>query len=276
MPDSAGAERRRVILDYVRSVGQVEVTELAARCHVAAETVRRDLKVLDDHGLVSRTHGGAFPAQGARYETSLSVRARHRVPEKRRIAARRRQCSTMLETIYIDEGFTQELIAEELRGLDQQLTVVTASLGVARITAPAEQMSVIVLGGRVRERTMGTVDHWAIDMLSDMVIDLAIMGANGISLDRGLTTPDPALQAVKRGSVQVSRRRVFVGVSTKFGVRSFCRFAEVTDFEKLITDTDSPRTTRAGSAISVQSDPGLTQHLGCLAVCRRKAHPPRR
>jgi len=97
-------------------------------------------------------------------------------------------------------------------------------------------MSVIQLGGRVRERTMGTADLWAIDMLSDMVIDLAILSASGISLDRGLTTPDPALQALKRRVVQVSQRRIFVGISTKFGVRSFCRFAQVADFQTLITD----------------------------------------
>ena len=224
------------MLEYIRSVGWVDVTELAERLKISPETVRRDLKVLDDHGLVSRTHGGAFPAQGSRYETSLSLRARHQVPEKRRIASAAAAALDDARTVFVDEGFTQELVAEELRRLDRPLTVVTASLGVARIMAPAEQMSVIQLGGRVRERTMGTVDHWAIDMLSDMVIDLAIMGANGISLDRGLTTPDPALQALKQRVVLVSRRRVFVGISTKFGVRSFCRFADVTDFEKLITD----------------------------------------
>ena len=70
---------------------------------------------------------------------------------------------------------------------------------------------------------MGTADLWAIDMLSDMVIDLAILSASGISLDSGLTTPDPALQALKRRVVQVSQRRICVGISTKFGVRSFCR-----------------------------------------------------
>ena len=237
MPDSAGAERRRVILDCVRSVGQVEVTELAARCHVAAETVRRDLKVLEDTGLVRRTHGGAYPVESARFEASLAVRSNHLVPEKRRIARTTATLLTGVETLFIDDGFTQQLVAKELLGLDREVTVVTGSLGVATVLAPAEAVSVIVLGGRVRDRTLGTVDHWAVDMLADLVVDLAIMGANGISLDRGLTTPDPAVAAVKRRAVQVSSRRVFVGVSTKFGVSSFSRFADVTDFETLITDT---------------------------------------
>jgi DeoR/GlpR family transcriptional regulator of sugar metabolism len=49
----------------------------------------------------------------------------------------------------------------------------------------------------VRGGSLATVDHWAIDMLSDLVLDVAILGTNGISRDRGLTTPDPAVSAVK-------------------------------------------------------------------------------
>jgi DeoR family fructose operon transcriptional repressor len=237
VPNKAGDERRRLMLDHIRRIGRVEVTDLADRLQISLETVRRDLAVLEHHGLISRSHGGAFPTEGARYETSLGLRARHRVPDKRRIAAAAVQHIDDAATIFVDEGFTAELVAEQLLALDRPLTVITASLGVTKIVALAEGMSVIQLGGRVRERTMGTVDHWAVNMISDMVIDLAILGANGIAIDRGLTTPDPAVQALKQRVVQVSRRRLFVGISTKFGVKSFCRFADITDFEKLITDT---------------------------------------
>ena len=61
----------------------------------------------------------------------------------------------------------------------------------------------------------------------EMVIDLAYIGANGISREHGLTTPDPAVGAVKAKAVAVSRRRVFAGVHTKFGVSSFSRFAGI-------------------------------------------------
>lgn len=237
MADKASDDRRRRLLEHLRHVGREDVNELAARLHTSAETVRRDLKVLEGHGLVIRTHGGAFPAEGARYEASLEQRARHRVAEKRRIASAAVQSVGDAETIYVDEGFTSQLVAEELPTLNRPVTVVTASLHVAKTLAGAQRVSVLQLGGRVRERTMSTVDHWAIDMLSDMVIDLAILSASGICLDRGLTTPDPTLQALKRRVVQVSQRRICVGISTKFGVRSFCRFAGIADLETLITDS---------------------------------------
>ena len=89
----------------------------------------------------------------------------------------------------------------------------------------------------MRGRTLATVDHWATSMLSDFVIDLAFLGANGISRTHGLTTPDPAVAAVKSAAVGVSRRRIFIGAHAKFSAVSFARFAEVSDFESLITDT---------------------------------------
>ncbi len=67
--------------------------------------------------------------------------------------------------------------------------MVTASLAVATVLADAEKISVILLGGRVRGSTMATVDHWASRMLAGFVIDLAYVGANGISREYGLTTP---------------------------------------------------------------------------------------
>jgi DeoR/GlpR family transcriptional regulator of sugar metabolism len=74
-------------------------------------------------------------------------------------------------------------------------------------------------------------------MLGELVIDLAYLGANGISREHGLTTPDPAVAAVKGQVMARARRKVFVGLHIKFGVASFCRFADVSDFEALVTDT---------------------------------------
>ncbi len=237
MQTKQGEERRRLILDHARGTGHIEVTEVALRLDVAAETVRRDLKVLEEHGLVRRIHGGAYPVEGAGFESNMDHRSGHRVPEKRRIAMAAMESLGDAETVYLDEGFTPQLVAEELLKLNRPLTVVTSSLTAAGILAGTDAMSVILLGGRVRGRTLATSDHWTIGMLSDLVVDLAILGTNGISRDRGLTTPVPAVSAVKQKVVQISRRRLFVGVHTKFGINSFCRFADVSDFETLVTDT---------------------------------------
>lgn len=229
-------ERRRGILHTARRDGSVEVNALAALFRVAKETIRRDLHVLEEHGLVRRTHGGAYPVESAGFETTLAVRTTRNVPQKSRIAAAAADLLGDAETVFVDEGFTPQLVAEALPK-DRELTVVTASLAVATALAGAEKTAVLLLGGRVRGATLATVGHWAGRMLGDFVVDLAFIGANGISRSYGLTTPDPTVAEVKAQAVRCSRRRVFVGLHTKFGAVSFCRFAEVADFEAIVTDT---------------------------------------
>ncbi len=229
-------ERKRRILARARSDGRVDVMDMAAEFEVAPETVRRDLKLLHDHGLVRRTHGGALPVESAGFETGLASRASSKIAEKGRIAQAAVERVDDAETIFIDEGITPQLVAESLP-VDRPLTVVTASLPTAASLSTTPSVTVLMLGGRVRGRTLATVEHWAIAMLGEMVVDLAFIGANGISREHGLTTPDPVVAAVKAQAVKVSRRRIFVGVHTKFGVASFSRFAAVGDLEAIVTDS---------------------------------------
>ncbi|WBB67977.1 DeoR/GlpR family DNA-binding transcription regulator [Micromonospora sp. WMMD812] len=233
------AERRQRILALARDQGSVDVQKLAVDLAVAPETVRRDLHRLEQQGLVRRTHGGAYPVETARFETTLDTRTTRLVTEKRRIAAAAAQLLGDAESVFIDEGYTPQLIAEALPA-ERALTVVTASLDTAAMLASSSATTVLLLGGRVRSRTRATVDHWATEMLAGFVIDLAFVGANGISREHGLTTPDPAVAAVKAQVVAVSRRVVFAGVHTKFGASSFCRFADVSDVDAIVTDAALP------------------------------------
>jgi DeoR/GlpR family transcriptional regulator of sugar metabolism len=228
--------RRRRILKLARSAGGIEVTALAQELKVAQETIRRDLRVLEEHGLVRRTHGGAHAVESSGFETTLATRTTNYVPQKNRIAVAAAALLGEAETVFIDEGYTPQLIAAALPR-DRPLTVVTASLSVSHALAGAEKITLLLLGGRVREATLATVGHWTSRMLAGLVIDLAYIGANGISREHGLTTPDPTVCEVKAQAVRGSRRRVFAGVHTKFGAVTFCRFADVRDVESIVTDT---------------------------------------
>jgi DeoR/GlpR family transcriptional regulator of sugar metabolism len=228
------ADRQRSVLQTARLEGKVSVSELSGRLGVSVETVRRDLTALEDKGLVRRSYGVAYPVETAAYEPNLELRQTAHSGEKERIAAEAVSHVGDAETLFIDEGYTPQLIARALPR--RQFTVVTASLPIASILAERPDVTVYLLGGRLRGNTLGTVDHWATEMLSQFVIDLAYVGANAISRDRGLTTPDPAVAEVKATAMRVSRRRIFTGVSQKFAVSSFCRFAEVTDFDVIISD----------------------------------------
>jgi DeoR family fructose operon transcriptional repressor len=119
---------------------------------------------------------------------------------------------------------------------DRPITVVTPSLATATALVGHSQVTVLVVGGRVRAETLGAVDHWALAMLETLVLDLAFIGGNGISLEHGITVPDSAVAAVKTTAMRSSRRRILIADSSKYGVDSFVRFAGLHDFERFITD----------------------------------------
>lgn len=228
--------RQRQIVEFARSRGRVEVPALAEELQVATETIRRDLKVLAGRRLLKRVHGGAIPLETAAFESGLAYRSQVDLAQKHRIAGAAADQLHGAETVYLDEGFTPRLVAQLLA--DQELTVVTASLLAAEALAHSDTVTVLLLGGRMRGRTLATVDEWALDRLRSLVIDIAFLGTNGISTEHGITTPDPAVAAVKQTAVRVAGRRVLVAAHSKFGETHFCRFAEVADFQTIITGTE--------------------------------------
>lgn len=240
--DQSDAERRQqTILTRARAEGHVVVTDLVAHFGVAPETIRRDLKALAERGVVQRVYGGAVALETGGFETDLGFRATSHIGEKHRIAAACAARRQGAETVYIDEGQTPVFIADELVGTRSStgpMTVVTPSLPVAERLAVEPGVTVLLLGGRVRGQTLATVEPWATRMLDELVIDLAYIGANGISRDHGVTTPDPAVAAVKRAAIARSRRRILFGHHTKFGASSLCRFADATDFEVIVTGVE--------------------------------------
>ena len=201
---------------------------------VSLETIRRDLRMLESQGLIRRSYGRVFAVESGVFETPLAARHTINPEEKGRIADAIITRLGEAQTIFIDEGFQTQLIAQRLPD-ERRLTIVTASLPIATMLAPRPNMQVIVLGGRVRGNTLGVVDIAAVDALRRLNVDLAIVGANGVSVERGMTTPDPAVAAVKEAAVRSSPRRIFAGAHHKFGTTTFMTFAALTDFEVIIT-----------------------------------------
>lgn len=230
--------RQRQIVEFARTRGRVEVLALAEELNVASETIRRDLKVLAGRRMLKRVHGGAIPLETAAFESTVEYRSQVDLAQKHRIAAAAADLLHGAETVYLDEGFTPRLIAEQLA--DQELTVVTSSLLAAEALAHSSTATVMLLGGRMRGRTLATVDNWAVERLRSLVIDVAYLGTNGITPEHGLTTPDPAVAAVKQTAVSVAMRRILVAADSKFGETSFCRFADVSDFDAIVTGTELP------------------------------------
>jgi len=227
-------DRRRALLGLVRAEGRLSVQQLSEHLGVSVETLRRDVRVLEDAGLLERVGGVVMPVESSSYETGLQFRSQRDLEEKRRICAEVVRRLGEAQTVFIDEGFHPLLLAQSLPE-KRELVIVTASVPIAYHVADRPNLHVQLLGGRVRGNTLGTVGPSVEDALSQLHLDLAVIGANGVSDTGGMTTPDEAVAKVKRTAMGVSRRRLFMGAHHEFGVTAMVQFAKLTDFEAVVT-----------------------------------------
>jgi DeoR family fructose operon transcriptional repressor len=229
-------ERLQYIVGLARANGRVDVAELAAELSVTAETVRRDLTQLERQNVLRRVHGGAIPVERLGFEPALALRDSVMTAEKDRIAKAALAELPEEGAILLDAGTTTARLAE-LLPLDRPLTVVTNALPLAVTLATRPNLNVLVLGGRVRGRTLATVDTWATDALAQTFVDVAFIATNGVSVRRGLTTPDHTEAATKRGMISAAARCVLLADHSKMGVDHLARFGDLGQVDTLITDT---------------------------------------
>ncbi|MBB2903567.1 DeoR family fructose operon transcriptional repressor [Kineococcus radiotolerans] len=235
----SGPERQRRILETARQQGRVRVNAVAQALAVTPETVRKDLEALQAEGLIMRVHGGGIPVETPAYEPGLTARTEW-TAEKERIGRAALAEVPAGGVIFVEAGSTTARFAE-LIPADLAVTVVTNSLPIAQqLATRSSAATVVILGGRVRAVTLGSVDALAIRNLQTLYADVAFLGTNGMSLERGLTTPDIAEAETKRAALSCSNRRVLLADHSKVGRVSFCRYGELGDIDHLITDTGLP------------------------------------
>lgn len=219
-----------------RRDGRVEVAALAELLEVTPETIRRDLTALEGRGNLRRVHGGAIPVERLEVEPTLATRTARLTEEKRRIAARAVEELPAEGTVILDAGSTT-LAVVDLIPHRAQLTLITNSVAAAARLTSYTNVTLYVLGGRIRGVTGAAVGQWAVSALADITVDLAFLGTNGFSAARGLTTPDQSECLVKAAMVRSARRRVLVSDATKSGDDHLHRFADIADIDLLITDS---------------------------------------
>lgn len=229
-------ERHARILDLVAQHGRVEVTQLADDLDVTTETIRRDLTKLVRQGLVRRVHGGAIHVERLGYEPTLSARGERFAAEKERIAQAALDQLPDGGSILLDSGTTVMALAR-LLPQDRALTVVTNSIPAAGLLATMPRVDFYQLGGRFRSRTSAIVGRWATALLADVVVDVAFMGTNGLTVEHGLTTPNSDEAATKSAMIAAARRVVLLTDHSKVGAVQFCKFADIAALDLLITDT---------------------------------------
>ena len=243
-------ERHQQIADTLELVGRVSVAGLARDFGVTTETIRRDLDALEEAGRLRRVHGGAVPAeQSTLAEASLEERLGRNAAEKDAIARAALGLipPTFRGSVLLDSGSTTGRLAELLEHWTPDLPGTTLDVSTnsvplaARLHGSANpHLQLRSLGGAVRGITGAAVGPTTIAQLSDIRPDLAFVGANGVSADFGLSTPDETEAAAKAAMVHAARRVVVLADSSKLDAESLVRFACLDEIDTLITDAAPP------------------------------------
>ena len=236
--------RQDIIAEEINSHGAMTVAELAEKHGVSAETVRRDLDVLEKSRRVSRVHGGAVPwLQGQRRtgvgssgtETAVTERQNSAREAKQRIATAAAELLPETGSVTVDAGTTTVLLADPVLA-HPDLAVVTNSLMLAHRLSAADHRLLRIVGGRVRGVTQAVVGADAVADFERLRADVAFLGANGVTAGFGLSTPDPSEGQTKTAMARSARRRVALVDATKLGEELLYSFARPSDIDILITD----------------------------------------
>jgi len=229
------AERLAAILERLSASGGVGVAELAADLETSAATVRRDLQLLQEQRLLSRTHGGAV-AHGVLYELPLRYRGARHGAEKHEIAAEAAQRVSEGMVVGLTGGTTTTEVARALSDR-RRLTIVTNSLSIAAELAVRPNLKLVVTGGVARPESYELIGPLAEASLTGLNLDLAIVGVDGISRPAGLTTHHEAEAHTNRALIERARRGLVVADSSKIGQTAFARICDADRMAELITDS---------------------------------------
>ena len=259
------------LLDEVRARGSVTVEALAEQLGVTLQTVRRDVKLLADAGLLARFHGGVRVPSST--TENIAYRQRQHAERSRPSSASParwpRRCRTGCSLI-INIGTTTEAIARELLH-HTGLRVITNNLNVAAILSDNPDCEVIVAGGIVRSRDRGIVGEATVDFIRQFKVDIGLIGISGIEADGTLRDFDYREVKVARAIIEHSREVWLAADHSKFNRPAMVELARLDADRPLFTDAAPPAPFPA-----LLAEAGVTlRHLRGDAMTDAKTLPAR-
>ncbi|MEV6969360.1 DeoR/GlpR family DNA-binding transcription regulator [Hamadaea sp. NPDC051192] len=235
------AQRQSAILDAVRATGGVRVADLVDRFGVSDMTIRRDLEMLSDRGLILKVHGGATALRpGATEEPGFAAKAELHQRQKDAIAEKAAGLVQPGTAIALSAGTTTARLAQRLTAVEG-LTVVTNSIPVAELFHRAGRPDqTVVLTGGVRTPSDALVGPIASAAVRSLHVDLLFLGVHGMSARAGFTTPNLLEAETDRALIDSARRTVVVADSSKWDVVGIATIADLAAAQVLVTDDQLP------------------------------------
>lgn len=230
-------ERQHRIEEYLQKVEFASLEELAQYVGASTSTVRRDLTILEQKGNIRRTHGGARIVNPRSDEFVFSARDTHQLAEKEAIG---RACVQLIkpnQSIIIDAGTTVYHVARQIESIPLQ--IITNSLPVANLFASSNLVELVLSGGVLYPRLGALVGPQTVEAFSKIHVDIAIMGAGGITLE-GITNSHGLMIDIQRAMINAASKVIFCLDYTKFGRKSMLPLCGLDVPDIIVTDSNAP------------------------------------
>jgi DeoR family transcriptional regulator, aga operon transcriptional repressor len=228
-------ERQKQILSLLTRQRRLSVAEIVEQFEISEATARRDLESLASQGKAQRVHGGVIAVEQAPPESPILERESEQVDEKARIGLSAANLVADKETVFLGSGTTVLEVARNLRNR-KNLTVITNSLPVLNAVAGAEGITVISLGGMLRDSEMSFIGHITEQALNEVRADKVIMGTRGLSLEHGLTNDYLQETLTDRAILKIGREVIIVADHTKVNRVSTALLAPLDRMHIFVTD----------------------------------------
>ena len=224
-------ERHKTILKLLSQTNEVSVLDLAASLKVSGVTIRQDLRELEKQGLLKRVHGGAVLNKSDR----ISNRMVFNYEEKIKIAQKAAEYVNDGETIFIESGSVNTLLAKELTK-KKNITILTSNTYIARELRNNKDISIIIMGGLYQHQSESLVGKLTRLCIEHVNFNKAFIGIDGFSQETGFTSKDMLRAETAAAIVKKSKKTFILTDSTKFNKIALTKICSPKDIDYLISD----------------------------------------
>lgn len=229
-------ERWKKIIQTIDEQSIISMSEISKMLNVTEMTVRRDLKVLEEKGFLTRIHGGAKKKQKVfQDELSHNEKRSINIEEKQYIAKIAAQLIKEKDIVYIGSGTTNELIFDYLDV--NYAKIITNSISIFSKFKDDRRFELILIGGRFRARTDVFIGNFTAELLSKIRIKSAFVGTNGICGDN-ITTSNEEEGVCQRIILDNAAERYILCDNSKIGKEDFYNFYNLRNVTAVITDNE--------------------------------------
>jgi len=227
--------RIEYILAQLAQHHRVSVSDLSQDLQVSSETIRRDLKSLEDNGKLLRVHGAAV-ATAAVNDKPIEQRSRENADKKNAIARLASKMIVDQTTVFLDTGTTTLCLARKLAGFSN-IKLYTNSLKVALAAKEHHGVTIFLTPGRLRPVEQDLVGSDTISYIQKFRFNIAFMGCAAIDLDYGCMDFEEDEAHIRRTLIKHSRLSVILADSSKFGKAANVQTAPFSELDRIITDS---------------------------------------